>query len=143
MINLEPFTVLIHLVIFLVMVFGVLNPLLFKPMLRVMDERKARVGGNQEAAEDARAKAEELIGTYSEQIKEARQEALREKEGIRKTGENEEDSIIKTAREKSGNMIAELQQKIAAEYQEARQILVSESEAMGKEVAARILGRRV
>lgn len=143
MINLEPFTVLIHLVIFLVMVFGVLNPLLFKPMLRVMDERKARVGGNQEAAEDARAQAEELIGTYSEQIKEARQEALREKEGIRKTGENEEDAIIKTAREKSGNMIAELQQKIAAEYQGARQILVSESEAMGKEVAARILGRRV
>jgi len=143
LINIEPFTVLIHLVFFLVMVFLVLNPLLFKPILRVIDERESRVDGNLEAAEKARKSSDQLKGDYEQQMEEARKEAIKEKEKIKKAALQEEEQIVVAAREKAGNLVADMREKIAAEYNQAKGSLQAEAEEMGRQIAGKILGRPV
>lgn len=143
MINLEPLTLLTHLVLFLIMVYVIINPLLLKPILKVMEEREARIDGNLREAKEAAAAGEELMAEYKHKLEAARKDALQEKDEVKKTAEEEEKKIIVAAREKAGDLMAEIREKISAEYEVARKTLVADTEAMGKDIASRILGRQV
>ena len=142
MVNLNIQTVIIHLVFFLVMVL-ILNRLLFKPMLQVMDKRKSRVEGNQQDAEAMNARTETLVKDYHQKMEEAKKKISQEKEGLRKVALAEEDKIIKAARVRAGDAIAELRERIAVEFREAQGRLKKDSEQLGREVAARLLGRAI
>jgi F-type H+-transporting ATPase subunit b len=141
-INVNIGTVLIHLASFLAMV-AALNKLLFGPLLRVMDARQAKVSGNQSAAVKATHDLAAMKSTYLEKLEAARKQAGQEKEALRKSAESEEEKIIRAARERAGDLVADLREKIAAEFQGARAELVSQSQNMGRRIAARILGREV
>ena len=140
MININIGTVLIHLVMFLAMV-GLLNALLFQPLLKVMDERERRVSGNRAAAEHASLDLNAMKNSYLEKLDLVRKQAGQEKEAMRQTAQAEEEKIVRAAREKAGNLVADLRERIAAEYQGARDQLASSSQDMGRQIAARILGR--
>lgn len=140
MINVNVPTVIIHLFLFLGVVV-LLNQLLFKPLFAVMDERKNRVQGNQARAAELSAANEELSRQYRSQMDQAKKEAAQEKDGVRRQGEAEEGRIIKSAREQSGNLIADLQEKIALEYRAAETVLRTDTEALGRQIAAKMLGR--
>ena len=133
---------LIHMAFFLIMVM-VLNQLLLKPLLRVMDARKDRVAGNREVAERAGLEAKNMKDKFTLEIDGARKDSVTLRERIRQEGEAEEDKIIKAAREKSGDLVAEVREKIAAEFKEAQAGLRAESSKLGREIAARVLGRAV
>lgn len=142
MINLNIQTVLIHLVFFLAMLV-ILNELLFKPLLRVMDEREKRVEGNRQIALKAGSESDHLKKDYTSQLDAAKKDSVKERDEIRKLAEAEEDKIIKAAREKAGDMIGTLRESIAAEFDQAQATLRADSETLGKEIAKRILGRAV
>ncbi len=143
MINVEFTTVIIHLAFFLVMVYLVLNPLLFQPILRVMEERDKKVAGNLEAAREAEAAGHEAKDRFDREINEAKKTAVVEKDQARKVAEEEEARVVKAARERAGDMVAEIREKISAEYDQAKKTLQDETEAIGKDIAAKILGREV
>ncbi len=140
MISISVWTLVSHLILFLLMVV-ILNQLLFKPMLRIFDLRKGSVDDNQHAAAHARTKADELGRDFASQMEAAKKDALLERDQVKKAAQDEEDKIIKAAREKAGDVVAGIREKIAAEYQSASQSLTAEAQAMGKEIAVRILGR--
>ena len=142
MINLNIQTLIIHLAFFLVMVV-IINQLLLKPLLSVMDKRKQSVDGNRKAAAQAGAESEEMQSKYESEIERAKKDAAQEKEKIKKLAEEEEQKVIIAARENAGDLVAQIREKIAAEYKQARDQLQADSEAMGKDIAARILGRSV
>ena len=142
MINVNIGTVLVHLVMFLAMV-AALNALLFKPLLRVMDERENRVSGNRSAAEAANRDLEAMKSSYLEKLELTRKQANQERDALRKAAEAEEDKIVRSAREWAGNMVSDLRERIAAEYQGARDQLAASSQDMGRQIAARILGRSI
>jgi F-type H+-transporting ATPase subunit b len=141
-INVNIGTVLIHLAIFLTMLVA-LNKLLFGPLLRVMDARQAKVSGNQSAAVKATHDLAAMKSTYLEKLEAARKQAGSEKDSLRQAAEVEEEKIIRAARERAGNVVADLREKIAAEFEGARAEMVSQSQNMGRRIAARILGREV
>lgn len=142
MINVNLWTVIIHLVLFLIMVV-LLNRLLFQPLFAVMDQRKSRVNDNRKRAEELSAVNEELVREYRSRLEQAKKEAAQEKETLRRVAAAEEDQIIKAAREQAGNMVADLRERIAGEYREAEGRLRKEAENMGREIAAKMLGRPV
>jgi F-type H+-transporting ATPase subunit b len=141
-ININIGTLLIHLALFLVMV-GIINALLVQPLLKVMDERENRVSGNRAAAEGASQSLEAMKKSYLEKLDLVRKQASQEKEAMRKTAQAEEEKVIRAARDKAGSMVADLRQRVAGEYQGARDQLVSSSQDMGRQIAARILGRSI
>ncbi len=142
MISLNVETIIIHMVFFLIMVW-VLHQFLFKPILQTIDARKDTVDGNQGSAKDMDSRADELARQYNEKMEESRKEAVLEKEKLKRAGETEEDRIIKESREKVGDMIADLRERIAADFQQAKQGLQADADAMGKDIAGRVLGRDV
>ncbi len=142
MINLSIWTLIIHLGFFLVMLV-VLNKLLFQPMLAVMDERTERVDGNREAADKAVSGAGEMIDEYQSRIAGAKKELGSEKDEVRRATDAEVDKLLQSARISAGEVVADVREKVAAQYQAAEDGLKADSQAMGKDVAERILGRSV
>ncbi|MFO8057960.1 MAG: ATP synthase F0 subunit B [bacterium] len=142
MISLNVEMIIIHMIFFLIMIW-VLHAFLFKPILKNVDARKDSVDGNRGSAREMDRKADELYRQYSEKMEEARKDAVVEKDKLKRVGESEEDRIIKEARQKTGDMIADLRERIAADFQKARQGLQTDTEDMGKDIARRVLGREV
>jgi len=104
----------------------VLTRVFFKPILRVLDERAARVAKDKTAAGEALKSYEDDIRRIEEGLKEARAAA----DGIRGAAETE------ALKEKS-RLVREVQAEGRAEVEKAKEELLREMEALKKELDKR------
>ena len=135
-------TLFIQIGIFLVLMF-LLNSFLFKPMLRLLEERKARTVGRRERAADASAKADEIVADYEAKLAAARSEADKVRQELIKEGEAERARITKAASEEAEKTVAEIKAKLAGETESARAAVKADIEAMAAAMAEKIMGRAV
>jgi F-type H+-transporting ATPase subunit b len=133
-------TLLYQMINFLVLLF-VLNLVLYKPIRKVLVERKAKIEGMQNGAEKA---ATDLVAgedAYKEGLKQARVEGLKNKEAFIEEASKEEKEIIDGINKKAQANLAEIKQQVAAETEQARKALEAEVEAFAKTIGEKILGR--
>ncbi len=125
---------------FLVLLF-VLNLVLYKPIRKVLLERKAKIEGMQEGAEKA---ASDLVAgedQYTSGLKQARSEGLKQKEAFVEEASKEEKEIIDQINKKAQANLAEIKKQVADETEQARKSLEGEVEAYAKAIGEKILGR--
>jgi F-type H+-transporting ATPase subunit b len=101
----------------------VLTRIFFKPILRILDERAARIARDKAAAADAQGSSERDLRRIEDGLKEARAAA----EAIRSTAETE------ALKEKS-RLVREVQAEGRAEVEKAKQELVREMEVLKKDL---------
>jgi F-type H+-transporting ATPase subunit b len=101
----------------------VLTRIFFKPILRVLDERAARIAKDKEAAEGARKASEADLKRIEDGLKEARASAA----AIRNTAETE-------ALKDKGRVVREVQAEGRAEVEKAKAELAREIETLKKEL---------
>jgi F-type H+-transporting ATPase subunit b len=101
----------------------VLTRIFFKPILRVLDERAARIAKDKEAAEGARKASEADLKRIEDGLKEARASAA----AIRNTAETE-------ALKDKGRLVREVQAEGRAEVEKAKAELAREIETLKKEL---------
>lgn len=135
-------TVVIQIAIILVLMF-LLNVLLFKPMLRVLNERRARTVGRRERAAQASAQAETIMKDYQAKISEARHEADKIRLELVRQGEAERAKITEAAAVEAEKTVTEVKSKISAEATGAREMLKAEIDAIARTMAEKIVGRAV
>ena len=141
MINLNP-TLLIQLAIFLVLMF-LLNRILFRPMVRVLEERHARTAGRREKAAQLDAEAESMLATYQARIQEARTEADRARMALVREGQAERQKLLDAATAEAEKTVAAIRARVRSEAAEARKGLQQEADRLADAAAARILGRTI
>ncbi len=141
MININP-TAIVQMVIFLVMMV-VMNRLLFQPILKIIDERKDRIDGDEKRAQKMNAEVDTQIQQYEAQIREAKLSLKDEKGQKRGEARDEAEQILRATNEKTGDMIGELKEKIAGEYKIAKERLTKDAESLSRGIAGRVLGRSV
>lgn len=133
-------TFFIQIVNFLVFIL-VINWILVRPALKILDERRNRVEGNEDEAEHLRTETENIIAEYETLLKEARIEASREKDLLRVEGIERENEILKTAREETKKITDKLKREIAKESESALIEMKREADILSKDIAEKILGR--
>jgi F-type H+-transporting ATPase subunit b len=101
----------------------VLTRIFFKPILRVLDDRAARIAKDKEAAEGARKASEADLKRIEDGLKEARASAA----AIRNTAETE-------ALKDKGRLVREVQAEGRAEVEKAKAELAREIETLKKEL---------
>ena len=107
----------------------------FKPLEKVMTERKARMEGAQQEAESLRAAAEEKRRAHQEGLRKARAQIFTEQEEARRTALDARGAAIQQARGRANEELQTARTRIAGELQAAR----SELEASGKLLAEEIV----
>lgn len=113
MVNINA-TLIAQILNFLFLVF-VLAKFAYKPLLNIMEERKAKIASDLEAADQAKAEAEAVKSEYAAKLAEARQEAQAIIENARKTAQAAHDKIMADTKAEQELVIAAAKETIASE----------------------------
>jgi F-type H+-transporting ATPase subunit b len=134
------FTLLVQLANFLILLV-ILNSLLFKPVLKVLDERDKFVSESTELQERLGSLTEESDTEYETRILAAKQEAM----GIR--GEHRSEAlagfrdVVGQAKEAGLAELEKARGALAAEADKSRKELAGEAETLAAGIAEKLLGR--
>ncbi len=129
-----------QMVNFLVLLF-MLNLVLYKPIRKVMLERKAKIKGMRQKAKKADSDLVAGEEIYKDGLKVARTKGLKEKETFIDEASKEEKEILDKINKKAQANLAKIKQQVADETEQARKSLEGDVEAYAKAIGEKILGR--
>jgi F-type H+-transporting ATPase subunit b len=129
-------------IFFVLLLTTLLDRLLFRPVLRVVEERARATRSARELAERSANEARLASAEFDRKTTEARAELYRQMDEMRRAATSERAEILSRTRAEAESEIAAASAKLAAEADEARRRLDADAEALGAAVAERILGRR-
>jgi len=135
-------TVLIQIVNFLFLVF-MMNILLFKPIRKMLLERKAKIGGLEDSIDSTQKEATSQDEAFAKGLKDARGKGLKEKEALLQEASDEEKVIIGKINDKAQADLAEVREKIAADTDAVKTKLIEEVDGFADIISEKILGRAV
>jgi F-type H+-transporting ATPase subunit b len=136
------FTFFIQVINFLLLIV-ILNKLLYKPVLKILEEREERIGGSQQAAKKLIEDSQSFIHDYNQKLHNAKIDALNAKNSARGVATEQANGFIKEAREKADEIIDQMQQEMIREIDKAKKELEPELDVMAATIAQQILGRKV
>ncbi|MCK9262901.1 MAG: F0F1 ATP synthase subunit B [Deltaproteobacteria bacterium] len=127
---------------FLLLMF-ILNKILYKPILKVLDEREARIAGGQEKAKELLDESQSILKSYNEKLYGAKIDAMTVKNSSRKQAVDEANEIIENARRNAETIVLDVQKEMAEEIARVKSELEPEIGVMAGTIAQQILGRKV
>lgn len=110
---------LIFAMINFLVLFAILNKFAFKPLLKVMDARKAEIKQDLEEAAEANAAAQKSREEYLAQLERAKEDAQQIINEAVKAGEKTKEEIIEQAHEETALMVDKARAMIQQEKEEA------------------------
>ncbi|NIS69610.1 MAG: hypothetical protein GTO12_11855 [Proteobacteria bacterium] len=135
-------SLIIQIVNFIIFLW-ILNYLIFKPIVRVLNERRERIEGQVEKARDMEAEIQKKLEEYEARIQDAKGQAANEKERFRRQGENMAKEVLEKARAEMARDIPIIRKQIAGETERVRRELEQRAQEVAREIACRVLGREI
>jgi F-type H+-transporting ATPase subunit b len=135
-------TVFVMLGLFLLLAF-ILTRWLWKPYLRVRDERVRRVEGARAEAERLEVNSAGRLARIEAQLAEARKAGNAERAQMRAQALVREQQIVAEAQAAAHKMLAEARTKLDAALTTERGRLEASAATLGREIAEKTLGRRL
>ncbi len=135
-------TLWIQIANFLIMIF-LLNFLLFKPILNVMKRRKNHLQDLDEEVKSLDSEVEKKMTDYEEKLREARLEAMNQKNEIQLKASEEGKGVIDESRGEISQIVEEFNKKMDKEIAMAMEALKSQSEKISVEISEKVLGRSI
>lgn len=121
----------------------ILNKLLYRPLLKVLAERRETIDGSHSRAKSLEAGIEEKMQRYQQQLSEAKAAANEERGKLKKAAAEEEAALLGEAHGKAANRLQAIKAQVADEAAEASKTLKSEAEELAEQIASKILGREL
>jgi F-type H+-transporting ATPase subunit b len=135
-------SVFIQIVNFLFLIWA-LNVILYRPIRKILIQRKEKIEGLQQAVDNGLADAKDTEKAYAEGIKDARVAGLKEKESLAAEAAAEEKKVIDEINQKAQADLNEVRQKLADDMEQVRQKLMEDVDGYAKAIGEKILGRAV
>jgi F-type H+-transporting ATPase subunit b len=139
---LPDYTLFIQIIAFLALI-CILNVLLYKPILSIIDRRKKHIDELENEIILFNESVDKKAAEYEEKLKLAKANASDLKKEIIKEGADQAKVIVDAVRSEIPIMMQEFQQKLDKEVQAARQTLDSQSRRLSLEIAEKVMGRSV
>ena len=136
------YTVFIQLFLFLLLIW-ILNQVLYKPLLQIMDRRKDILDKAQEEVKTVQETIDRRVAAYEEKIRSAKMEAMGQKGDLAKEGSEAAKVITDKAKGEIAGLMGEFQAKLEKELASARDLLRNQSRVISLEIAEKVLGRSV
>ena len=136
------FTLLIQAVNFFLLIY-ILNKILYKPILKLLEDRDQRIDGQQQQAKKTLEDIQALMVDYNQKLYNAKIDAMNTKNTARNAASEQANGIIGDARKKAEEIITQIQQQMATEIAQAQKELQPELSVMAATIAQQILGRKV
>jgi F-type H+-transporting ATPase subunit b len=135
-------SLLVQLGLFVVLLL-VLMPALFDPMMRLFEERERRIEGTRHQATKEDERSAKALAKYEAVLSKARDLGASERDALRAEGQKREAELMTRVRAQTADTLERGRTAIAKESQIARDQLRTEAQGLGRDMAARVLGREV
>jgi len=136
------YSIFVQMANFIALIF-IMNAILYKPIRKILIERKKKIQGYKEGIEGLQRDASETDETFQAKISEARQQGVQEKEALKQTGQEEEKRLISEINQKAQAELEAVRAQIAKDAEDARRGLEKEIKVFSAAIAEKILGRAV
>jgi F-type H+-transporting ATPase subunit b len=133
-------TILVEVGLFL-LCFLLLRGLIFKPLLRLLDERRAQTQGAREEAKKFEAEADVRTKTVTRAVQQAKVQASEEREQMRQQAKRREQEVLHAAKEEAARITDAARQKVAARRPEAEREAAATARELAGDIATRLAGR--
>ena len=118
-----------------------LNTLIFKPILRVIEARTKAVADARQLAETAAQRANAATTEYTQKLNAARSEVYRAMDDKRRTALESRAALLRETRAVAERELAEASRRLTQETDEARASLDREADVLAGAIVSRVLGR--
>ena len=126
---------------FLLLCTFLLNTLVFKPILRIIEERAGAVRGARELAESSAQKAAAAAAEYDKKLNTARAEVYRQMDDMRKAALDKRAELLASTRATVEQELRAATQRVQQESEEARAALDRDASVLAGAIVSRVLGR--
>ena len=134
------FAFVIQLINFGILVF-ILNTFLYKPLRKVLAERRQVIASAQEKAVSVDQDVQEKMARYEARLHDAKTEAAGRRAEAFKQAQVEETALLEKARKQASDTLGTIRSKVAKESGEARAVLLKQAESLSGDICEKILGR--
>jgi len=121
----------------------VLAKFAYKPLIKVMDDRRNRIINDLDTAEQTRLDAEALKAQYVEQLANARQEATDIVDKANKVAQNLHDEFMEQARAEKEAMMATAKERIEQDKQQALVDIRTQVIALSTQIASKVVNQKL
>ena len=126
---------------FLLLCTVLLNTLVFKPILRIIEERAGAVRGARELAESSAQKATAAAAEYDKKLNTARAEVYRQMDEMRKAALDKRAELLASTRATVEQELRTASKRVQQESAEARAALDRDASTLAGAIVSRVLGR--
>lgn len=133
-------TFFIQIGLFIVLIF-ILNILLYKPILKIMEERGKKLSGLDSEAKSIDSDVEMRLANYETKIDRARDKGQAQRAVTKKEGLDREVEISAAAQSDALQTLSEAKDKIAKEKKKALTALKKLNKEIAQSIAEKALGR--
>lgn len=129
-------------VLFFIFLAVFLNATLFKPLARILEERRKATAGTRELAQQAMEAANRKSGEFERALQMARTQIYQENDAERRKWADEEGRRIDQARAAAEHSIEQARTEIEAQTQQARAELDLQIQNLSEQITNSLLRRR-
>ena len=133
-------TIIVQLGLFL-LCFLLLRGLVFKPLIRLSDERRAQTSGMREEAKRMDSDADGRTKTLARSLQETKVVAQAEREKIRQRAKEREHEILRTAKDEASRLADSARAAVESERQAAERAATDQVRSLAGGIVARLAGR--
>ncbi|MBK5275654.1 MAG: ATP synthase F0 subunit B [Desulfuromonadales bacterium] len=119
----------------------VLNIFLYKPLRKVLADRRQVIDGAREKAASVDLEVQEKMAQYESRLHEAKAEAGSRRAESLKQAQLEETSLLEKARAEATVSLGTIRDRVAKEAADARVLLKQQAELLSVDISEKILGR--
>src|ERR671914_1849116 len=117
----------IYQIILFVVLFLILNKILFQPYLHLLEERERRTTGVQHDSADLEHQGARLRAQYEEKIAQAEAAGYATKEAILQDGRQQRERILSQAREEAMSTLEGVRQEVASAMEQEKRLAAAEA----------------
>jgi F-type H+-transporting ATPase subunit b len=142
LIDLSAATLIAQIINFLILV-AILTKFAYKPLMKALADRQARIADSIEKADQDRVAAEQLKRDYQEQLAQARTQAQAIVDKATKLAEQAKDEIMQEARAEHARLLKAAREEITREQEKAIAELRNEVVSLSIAAATKIIGHNI
>ncbi|HKY09318.1 MAG TPA: ATP synthase F0 subunit B [Candidatus Binatia bacterium] len=134
---------ILYQAILFVILWLILNKVLFQPYLKLLDERERKTTGAQHDSSELEHEGARLRAQYEEKIAQAQSAAAVERERVLQAARQEREKILAQARQEAEQTLTLRRREITTALETERRLAATEAATIGAEIASKVLGRNV
>ena len=138
-INVSLFIQMANFFVFLIL----MNFVLYRPIRRIVAERKKMISEKQESVDSLEAQAKAALLDYDQKLQESRSMGFQRILELKAAGHEQEKELLRQISEQAAAKVGELRAKIQKDIGIARMELKHQVKAFSVDLAQKILGRKI